>query len=175
MKAVTVSDFYLFDALLFDLCKAVETSRYNIIAILINSHPFNLTFNTAQEYCLTVLFWDRRIPGSKFNSPVQNQHRNSWQILFPSARASSWACKKDLNPKTSINYYIIPYSFYHLRDLDVLVSRQFSKLCHLNGKISETWWSSLATKLFKRWKSPQCRIPRMRTVLDLVKILFTVC
>ena len=33
MKAVThgaVSNFYLFDALLFDLSKAVETSRYNI-------------------------------------------------------------------------------------------------------------------------------------------------
>ena len=27
MKAVTVSDFYLFDALLFDLCKAVKTIR----------------------------------------------------------------------------------------------------------------------------------------------------
>ena len=27
MKAVTVSDFYMFDALLFDLCKAVETIR----------------------------------------------------------------------------------------------------------------------------------------------------
>ena len=35
MKAVTVSDFYLFDALLFDLCKEVETIRYNIIAISI--------------------------------------------------------------------------------------------------------------------------------------------
>ena len=45
MKAVTVSDFYLFDALLFDLCKAVETSRYNIIAILIPNHAFNLTLN----------------------------------------------------------------------------------------------------------------------------------
>ena len=45
MKAVTVSDFYLFDALLFDLCKAVETSRYNMIAILITNHAFNLTLN----------------------------------------------------------------------------------------------------------------------------------
>ena len=43
MKAVTVSDFCLFDALLFDLCKAVETSRYNIY----NCHfdAFNLTLN----------------------------------------------------------------------------------------------------------------------------------
>ena len=56
MKAVTVSDFYLFDALLFDLCKAVETIKYNILAILVNSRAFNLTFNTAQEYCLTILF-----------------------------------------------------------------------------------------------------------------------
>ena len=48
MKAVTVRDFYLFDALLFDLCKAVETSRYNMIAILITNRAFNLTFNTAQ-------------------------------------------------------------------------------------------------------------------------------
>ena len=29
MKAVTVSDFYLFDALLFDLCKAVECLQFN--------------------------------------------------------------------------------------------------------------------------------------------------
>ena len=108
MKAVTVSDFYLFDALLFDLCKAVETIKYNILAILVNSRAFNLTFNTAQEYCLTILFWERRIPGSKFNSPVQNQHHNSWKILFPSARASSRACKNDLILKTLINYYIIP-------------------------------------------------------------------
>ena len=57
MKAVTVSDFYLFDAHLFDLFKAVETSRYNIIAILITNRAFNLTFNTVikvnsvQEAC----------------------------------------------------------------------------------------------------------------------------
>ena len=67
MKAVTVSDFYLFDALLFDLCKAVEIIRYNIIAILINSRTFNLTFNTAQEYCLTI-FWDPRFK-VQFPSP----------------------------------------------------------------------------------------------------------
>ena len=54
IKAVTVSDSYLLDALLFDLCKAVETIRYNIIAILINSR--NSTFNTAQEYCLAIIF-----------------------------------------------------------------------------------------------------------------------
>ena len=41
-------EFYLFGALLFDLCKAVKTSKYDIIAILITNRAFNLTCNTAQ-------------------------------------------------------------------------------------------------------------------------------